>query len=452
VAPSRDGIIVKLFCAWVFLQSFQYQELPYLRLNVGIVLTPDRIALFALVLMCMIRGKSRRPWPATFAAKMLGRFLILFAVIGISSWLTAGADAASTKFAELTHLYCLVLLPALTYYLATRLRYTRAMLTQVLWFFALFGAYLSITAFFEHYRIDSLVFPKYILDPHVGIQYGRSRGPYVDTIGDGGMLLLSFACVSCITVFANGSKRVLGLLIALLAVPAVYFTETRSIWLGLGLIIATLAVLKTPARKTGAIICGVVLVAFVAGIGSKFSISGDTLFSRRQNTVEARFDNYEIAWRAFNAHPVFGLGYGKLKAEWSHYFSASNSYLGIGLDDGNHSTILGILAELGIVGAVPYLLIVACAAIVCVNAYRGVGGEEWAFERQFVVVALGAVEAYFMLSLTNDLKSQPTLNASAFWLVGMANSLLGARVAAKAAASPERGVPMAQSRRLARAR
>jgi O-antigen ligase len=447
--PRDEGTLVSLFCAWLFFQCFQYQALPYLRWNLGIILTPDRVLLFAMLATFAKRGFFRRS-PAnmtTVAATTLGRLWVLFALIGTTSWLVSGSDASSTKFAELTHLYCLAFLPALSYFLARRLQYTRAMLTQMLRFFAIVGVYLSVTAVCERYGVTALIYPKYILDPTVGIQFGRSRGPFVDTIADGGMLLVSFLSISCVASSFTGVKRFIALLLAFLVVPAVYFTDTRSVWLGLGASIVTLSALRTPLRRTGGLIGAVILLSFLVGASSKFSLYGDTLFSRRQNTVDARYDNYQLVWNAFKAHPLFGLGYGNLKKEWSKYFSRDNSRLGVGLDDGNHSTILGILGELGITGGVPYLTLLMCSMVVCVGAYRALRDPECKFERQFAVVALGALEVYLVLSITNDLKAMPTVNVSAFWLVGVATSLHSARLATKAAQVAERGTSRLAPRR-----
>jgi O-antigen ligase len=312
------------------------------------------------------------------------------------------------------------------------------MLKQILDFLAVLGAYLSFTALCEHFGIGALVFPKYILDPHVGIHFGRSRGPFVDTIGNGGMLLISSLALSCISSGFSGVKRFLSFCLVLLAVPAIYFTETRAVWLGLAAILATSALLRTSVRSGAAFISAAVLIGFLSGVGSKFSISEQTLFSRRQNTVDYRLDNYQTAWNAFTKNPLFGVGYGRFHLEWSSYFNEAESRTQ-GLDDGNHSTPLGILAELGATGFVPFVATIVCAFIVCVAAYGRTKNDEYEFERRFVLLALGAIETFVILGLTNDLHSTPVVNATAFWLVGIV-STIGSEDGASNAARSDRAL------------
>ena len=57
-----------------------------------------------------------------------------------------------------------------------------------------------------------------------------------------------------------------------------------------------------------------------------------------------------MAWNAFKANPLFGLGYGKFATEWHMYYDKGNSRLGIGMDDGNHSTVLDCLPTLDSLG------------------------------------------------------------------------------------------------------
>ncbi len=45
------------------------------------------------------------------------------------------------------------------------------------------GLYLGATAFFETIGPSALVFPRYIMDPSVGIHWGRARGPFVEAAG-----------------------------------------------------------------------------------------------------------------------------------------------------------------------------------------------------------------------------------------------------------------------------
>jgi len=394
-----------------------------LQWNLGITMTPDRLAVGLLLLAYATRTADTRarPGSGTMAAVMLEPLMLLFALVGTVSWLVSGADAGNDKFRWLTTLFSLSFLPTVSYFVARRLQYTRAMLKEILLFLAALGVYLSFTSVCEHYEATSLVFPKYILDPTVGIQFGRSRGPFLDTIGNGGMLLVSFLVFTCLSSSLTGFKRALTILLTLFVVPAIYFTETRMIWLGLAAVTAILLSLRTTMRRTAVIVGCATLIGFLSGIGGKFSPYENTLFARRQHTVDNRIDNYEITWAMFKKNPVFGIGYGRFRSEWSNYFDEETALTT--WNDGNHSTIMGILAELGIIGCTTFVAILACSVMVCITAYRHLREDRWEFERRFVVVGLCAVISFFLLGLTNDLRSVAIVNVSAFWFVGIVSSL-----------------------------
>jgi O-antigen ligase len=448
--PRSDAVwIVRWFCAWVFLLCFFYPALPFLRLSAGLSVTPDRFAAIIMLLTFAAQGfGSKNAPPPTPLGVLLGRLLFGFAFINLISWWIADSDATKKSFNNLTQLCNIGFFPALSYFVARRLHYTRAMIRMVLGFFAIYGIYLGVTSLAEHYEVTFLVFPKYILERGVGIHYGRSRGPFVDTIGFGGSLAFAYASVACLSSLHVGVKRAaLMLLFGLLAV-AIYFTDTRGVWLSMAVITATCLVLRTGMRRPAVMICSALVVAFLLGVGSKFSISERTLFTRRQNTVDNRLDNFGIAWNAFKANPVFGLGYGKFQVSWQQYYEKANSRLGVGMDDGNHSTFLGLLADTGIVGTLPLAAAVATGAFLCFGAYRSFKDEQFALEQQLAIVGLAAVETLAVLSLTNDLRSQPAVNIPTFWLVGMVASVHAALRASKTAdgAGPQQAIETGPAR------
>jgi O-antigen ligase len=217
------------------------------------------------------------------------------------------------------------------------------------------------------------------------------------------------------------------------------------VWLGLAVMIATFLAFRTGMRRSAKWVCCALVVGFIAGVGSKFSISEQTLFTRRQNTVANRLDSFEIAWNAFKANPTFGLGYGKFATEWDRYYDRRSSRLGIGMDDGNHSTVLGLLADVGLFGTLPLIGAIGCAALVCLLAYRAFGGEPWSLEQQVAVVGLAAVEVMVVLSLTNDLRSQPGVNVPTLWLVGMVSSVYAAHFASQQSDVNTKGVNAAKA-------
>jgi O-antigen ligase len=420
----NDATMSRLFCVWIFLQCFQYEALPSLKLELGITMSPDRVIFCVIVLAYLMRIAhwGAHPRPGSTAATMLQQFMFLFGLIGGASWLIVGADVGGKNFYFLTHLFNLSLLPTAAYFLARRLQYTRAMLTEVRWFLAALGIYLGFTSVFEHFEVNSLIFPRYILDPTLGIHFGRSRGPFLDTVSNGGMLLISFLILANLSSSLKGYKRIATFFLSLMIVAAIYFTDTRAIWIALAAVTAALFSLRTKMRQTAAMVTLTIVFGFLTGAAGKFSAYESTLFSRRQNTVDYRVDNYRITWTMFEKNPIFGIGFGRFRQEWANYFDRSES-LTRDLFDGNHTTLLGILAELGLIGFSAFAAIILCSATLVMTAYRNLSDDRWAFERGFVVIAIGALVSFVLLGVTNDLRSAPIVNVSAFWLIGIASSI-----------------------------
>ena len=404
--------------------SFFYDAIPASRLNIGITITPDRVAFTLLLAAFVYRvATSRRPREPLPAATFIGVMGIAFAVTALTSWFVTGSDVGNARFGHLVWICNLAVYPAFAFFIARRVVYDRTMLKLIVVFFAVFGIYLGATAVAEHYGVGALVFPRYILDANVGTHVGRSRGPFVNTIANGGMLVLGFISSSALICSMKGFRRLIALLPVMAIVVAIYFTETRSVWLSLAIVTTTMLGLRTPHRTTAAAVLACLLCAFALGIGSKFSAFDPTLFSRRQHTVDYRIDNYTFAWNAFTANPMFGLGYGKFYGQWRQYADLQNSRLREGLSDGNHNTLLGILADLGLAGGVPFLLIIAGSGLVCWVAYRRVSSARATFEQKFILLPIGMLLVYVMLGLTSDLKAVAVVNVTTFFLVGVASSI-----------------------------
>jgi O-antigen ligase len=430
-APGPDRTLVWLFCAMVFALCFNYQEagaLRWLNWNLGISLTPDRIAFCVLLLVYAARPVAAKlrsgnlAKSAPTAARRLERFMFAFSFFGAASYLVFGGDEGNGRLAELTRLAAISIIPSASYFVARRLQYTRADIKKIVWFFAALGVYLGFTGIFEHYEITSLVFPKYILDRSVGIHFERSRGPFVDAIADGGIMVVSFVILIYASSSLKGFKRVFLVFMGLVILQGIYFTDTRANWLAFAGIVVTLFAARTPMRKAITVFGWLILLGFLTGVTGRLSLYQETLFSRRPGSVDYRWDNYEAAWNMFKENPLFGLGYGRFQREVSEY----SARLGIKEDlarGGNHSTMLGILAELGLTGLTLYVGVLMSAAIVCRNALRRLRDDRWAFEKTFAVVGLCALVSYFILGLTNDLRAQPAVNVSTFWLLGIASSM-----------------------------
>jgi O-antigen ligase len=256
------------------------------------------------------------------------------------------------------------------------------------------GAYLAINGAFEHFALHTLVWPKYILDPNVGIQFGRTRGSFASSEGLGMALIVSFLFYAFYATCIKRKKLYWPYPMMLVTAGVIYTTNQRSVWLSFGLCLALLAIARTEMKQVSRVFIGLVLLGFFLGVGTHFSFwASGTLFSKRQETVSYRQANDLTTMAMGMANPIFGVGFDNFKSEWPKYFRPiDGSEIEIrDLTDGNHNTFLGLFAEIGLVGLVPYLLIFYHMFRIGLRVYRREEGLAREFSLLFLLVAISYV-------------------------------------------------------------
>jgi len=230
------------------------------------------------------------------------------------------------------------------------LRDDRAIRFVMTTFFVL-GVYLSLTAFFERAKINFLVFPAYILDPHVLMHLDRARGPFLNAAFNGLGMTIGFVAGVYLLPRFRGGKRLLMLLLLGLFFPAIFITYTRSTYLGFLLVLgALLFVYRTHVSKwkLTPIIISLAVVLTVANSGKLFSSNRSSGGIAEMREVEIRFQLIDRSYKLFESHPFFGVGL-------AHFSVAESSP--DALQDAQHNHLIGMAVELGVVGASCYLVI-----------------------------------------------------------------------------------------------
>src|SRR5262249_6045729 len=183
------------------------------------------------------------------------------------------------------------------------------------------GAYLAINGVFEHFGPHALVWPKYIFDSQIGVQFERTRGSFASAEALGSALIVTFLFYGLCLARVRPTTRFMSYLILLVTPAVIYTTNQRSAWLAFGLCLGVLAVARSEMRRVARIILVLAVLGFLSGAASHFSFWADsTLFSQRQQTVDYRFVNYATAWAMGTANPMFGVGFGNFRNVWPQYF------------------------------------------------------------------------------------------------------------------------------------
>ncbi len=132
----------------------------------------------------------------------------------------------------LWHLAVGYIFPALIYWIARQSVLSEHPVISVQAFLAIFGVYLALTGILETAGQWSMVYPRYIADPNVGLHYGRARGPMVQSVSYG--LYLGICLVALLIwqlQFGRGGKLA-SILLAPILMIGVFLTLTRSVWMG----------------------------------------------------------------------------------------------------------------------------------------------------------------------------------------------------------------------------
>ncbi|HEY1658126.1 MAG TPA: O-antigen ligase family protein [Candidatus Sulfotelmatobacter sp.] len=403
-----------LIAFFLFFQLFDYHALHWFT-----SITPDRVCFLLLCLSFIAaaqKGKLRFSWTGTEVC------MVLFALLCTISYCVTNPDGGSEQLKWLTTLFNLIAFPFGLYLFTKFSRYSAA---KTLWLMRALvgvGVYLAFTGIFEHFGINALVWPGYIVDPHVGIQFGRSRGPMVGSNPMGEWLVVVYLAACLIMPYARKASKVLLWGLILLVMIAIYCTLTRGPWICFAAMLLLTAGLGGKFGIQSRLTVLVILLAFFTGAGSKFSYRQETLFSRRQNTIEYRISNNLTTYNMGMANPLTGVGYGNFMPMWSKYFDGKAEELTKDLTDGNHNTFLGLFADMGFPGVLLYSALFGYLLRDCFRTWRLFSPENL-FEKNFALCALGLVLISIIEAISGDLRFNPTLNSLTFVFAGIAASM-----------------------------
>src|SRR2546425_6741983 len=335
--------LMKWIALLTVLQCFVYKDVRSpLAWEMGIVITPDRlvfIIILTLAVSGLLSGRLLVPRLGKVASCML-----LFALTCTASSIVSGTalDKSISGYDHLTRLFDFIYIPFLVFLIVSCIPHSPKKIEFLSFALLVLGTYLAINGAFEYLRLDALVWPKYILDPSVGTQFGRTRGSFAGSEALGGALVVTFLFYVLSSIRVKGGKLYWAYVMTFVTAGVIYTTNQRSVWLCFAFCLMLLAVVKSRMRRIAVVIAYVTCLGFFGGVASKFSITEETLFSKRQDTVDYRLVNYLTLLEMSKANPIFGVGWGNFKTEWPKYVQRVPGIdIGPGLTDGNHNLFLG---------------------------------------------------------------------------------------------------------------
>jgi putative inorganic carbon (hco3(-)) transporter len=191
---------------------------------------------------------------------------------------------------------------------------------------------------------------------------------------------------------------------AAVVTPALFLTQSRGGLVALSVMVVVGILCAGRLRRRA-----LLLATVVAGVGlTYFSVFASAEATARVSSAgdgTGRVDLWSVATKMFENHPLGGIGSGNFPNAAPAYTPGSISLPRFDLilytPEVTHNTYLQMAAELGSVGLVLFVGLVACALFVAVRALRQLSQKDseiaW-LVRATIVAAAGMFTAYFFFS------------------------------------------------------
>ena len=378
-------------------------------------LTLDRLLLLGVGLAVGVRA-WREGIRATTPTIADWSVLLLLGWLALSCFTNLRGEEVQLGASQLNRLLLSFFLPAFIYALVRHERFDGRKANFLLIGLASFGIYLGLTAVMESMEVWSLVFPRYIADPTIGLHFGRARGPGLNSVSLG--VYLGVAAVAAILLIPRSSRamQLFWSAAAGLMSCGVVLTYTRSTWIGLA-VAATLTICLQLPRSIRKPMCVLMLISgAVVALSAKnaiVSLEREDSGGVSAHSVQQRLAFAYVSYQMFKDHPLLGVGFGRFVDKKLPYLSdRSQSFEleSLRLLD-HHNTFLSVLTETGLIGIFALLVLLGSLGAAGWRLYNLVGEENAV--RSLGLLMLGSLAVYVSSALFHDL----TLVHSDQWLL-----------------------------------
>jgi O-antigen ligase len=236
-------------------------------------------------------------------------------------------------------------------------------------------------------------------------------------------------------------------LTALIAV-GVFFTFTRSVWLGF-LASAALFIFYPADRRTK----GKLWLAAVALLVVSFPVVGEKIFSFKRDKAVTQTEMeqsaklrpmfLEVATSMFQDRPIFGCGFGQYSREKYAYLKTADASQPLVMTRKymQHNVFLAYLTETGLLGLACLLLLLTALAV---QAYQLWSDRQSKLRvRLFGLLMLAILLNYSINGMFHDVSIIPLSNSLLFCFAGIVNNLTSVGLAAAEKAWIPRSNPAA---------
>ncbi|MBX3419764.1 MAG: O-antigen ligase family protein [Pirellulaceae bacterium] len=366
VSPA---VLVSVLTAYLFSQVFFGYD--FFHLNAGpIPPTIDR-GLLALLGGLWLLWLWQTGWDRI---RLDGTDFVVLLWFGILSVSTLLGDFQFRNNMPLSRLLFFNFFPLLVYAVVKHTEWQPQQFRWLVRIWLVIACLLSVIAIAEWRGWHGIIFPRYIVSAEFEEFLGRGRGPLLNPVINGSLIVLGIAALAMeFRRMRMTLLPILGLMGMLLLVGA-YATLTRSVWMSAAAVVAVFTVAWLPQRWRVAFVCSGLLMG---GLVYTFGKEALNQFKRDQNvSVEDMSDSIRlrplfaaVAWEMFQEKPVTGFGFGlyqKYKVPY-HYTDRYELPIQKALDYTQHNVFLAYLVELGLVGCG---VLVGLLATLCYRSWQ----------------------------------------------------------------------------------
>lgn len=389
-------------------------------------LTLDRIVLVGLVAAFVANWRWGRLEPKPLSGSDWLLFLLL-AILGVSTLLAGKPDVMPPgTFTPMWRLVMSFVVPGILYWIVRDAPLTYRGWQLSLAVLAGMGIYLACTAVAEVTEQWSLVFPRYISDPTLGIHFGRARGPELNSASLGVCMTVCLWCAWFLRPEVRRGWQIVLLAAVPLMVLGILVTYTRSTWIGLTTSAAVVLLVQLP-KNWRVPMCS---VAALAGVLVAAVMWQDVVGLKREGTasesghsVDQRTSFTYVSWQMFKDHPVFGVGFGRFFDQKMPYLSDRSQEFELESIRGlhHHNTLLSLLTETGMIGLAAFVALLVAWGRDAWALVRDTSLARW--QRSQGLLMLAVLATYLSSALFHDLSLLPSQEWILFLAAGLTLNL-----------------------------
>jgi len=292
-----------------------------------------------------------------------------------------------------------------------------------LWTVIAMGFYLAMTNVFQDLGLNSLVYPQSILDPSLGVNPERARGPLLNSAADGVVLVIGFVAALYVASRDDERWRRLALIAAIPMPIGIFLTQTRAVWLAAGVAVIV-GIMFARGFRRWYIAVALIGIAFVVANWQTF-LSPDRASGgvTSASEIESRLNDVATLNAAIADKPLTGWGisrYPEVNTNRHEAWGDIKWQAGFGFIA--HNTPLVIAAELGLLALGAWIGIIVAIVVATGRAWRQLPRSGLA-SRGFIFTVWLVMMIWLVNSLVIDMRVFGVINGLVFAWAGIAVGL-----------------------------